>query len=399
MLIREKIQQAKSILKEFEIDCWITFVRESDLNGDPTLPFLIAGDVTWHSAFILTPVNAYAIVGQYDKQGIEDLSGSAPSEKAYDEVAGYVQGIKDLFLQRMRQINPKKIALNYSTGSEICDGITHGMYLTMRDFLYEIDFQDRIISAEKIISALRQRKTQGEIHNIKEAIRITEEIFSAATQFIKPGKTEKEIASFMKQRAENAGVTYAWDPQSCPAVFTGPDTAQAHYGPTDRVVERGHILNMDFGLKYNEYCSDLQRTFYILREGETQAPSEVQRGFDTIVSSIELARKQMRVGIEGIEIDTTVRTFITQSGYPEFPHGTGHQVGRFTHDGTALLGPAWEKYAQKPFQKLEAGMVFTIEPRLPVPGRGIATVEEMVVVTQDGAEFLSTPQRELILIS
>ena len=86
-----------------------------------------------------------------------------------------------------------------------------------------------------------------------------------------------------------------------------------------------------------------------------------------------------------------------QSG-EEYPHGLGHQVGRFAHDGTALLGPAWEKYANKPFEPLEESMVFTIEPRLTVPGRGIATVEEMVIITASGAEFLSPPQKELILI-
>lgn len=392
MLIQQKVQQAKSILKEFDIDCWITFVRESALNGDPTLPFLVKGDVTWHSAFIITQTNAYAIVGQYDKLGVEDV-------KAYDEVVGYVQGIKEHVLARIKQIAPKKIALNYSTGSEICDGITHGMFLTLRDLLYEIDFQDRIVSAEKIVSALRQRKTAEEVANIKGAIRITENIFTEVAKFIKPGKTEEEIAAFMRQKAEAAGAKYAWDPSSCPAVFTGPDTAGAHYQPTDRVVERGHILNMDFGLKYNEYCSDLQRTFYVLQEGETKAPSDVHRGFDTIVTAIELARKQMRPGIEGIEIDKTARDYITRAGYPEYPHALGHQVGRFAHDGTALLGPAWEKYAQKPFQKLETGMVFTIEPRLPVEGRGIATVEEMVVVTENGCEYLSTAQKELILIS
>ena len=73
-------------------------------------------------------------------------------------------------------------------------------------------------------------------------------------------------------------------------------------------------------------------------------------------------------------------------------------MGRFAHDGTALLGPAWEKYADKPFRLLEPGMVFTLEPRLTVPGRGVVTIEEMVLVTETGAEFLSRPQTELILI-
>jgi Xaa-Pro aminopeptidase len=64
----------------------------------------------------------------------------------------------------------------------------------------------------------------------------------------------------------------------------------------------------------------------------------------------------------------------------------------------ALLGPAWEKYGKRPFVSLEKGMVFTIEPRLTVPGYGIATLEEMVVVTDDGAKFLSNPQTELLLV-
>jgi Xaa-Pro aminopeptidase len=391
MLIQEKVNQAKAILKELDVDCWITFVRESALNGDPTLQFLADGDLTWHSAFILTRTNAYAIVGKYDRKSVEDLG-------AYDEVVDYVQGIREHLLGFMKRLNPKQIAVNYSVGSEICDGITHGMYLTLRDFLYEIDFQDRIISAEKIVSALRQRKTGAEIENIKEAIRHTEEIFSEVSQFIKPGKSEEEIAEFMRGRAKAAGVGFAWDTKVCPAVFSGPDTAGAHYQPTQRLVERGHILNMDFGLKYNGYCSDLQRTFYICKEGETNAPFDVQRGFDVIVDSIELSRKAMKPGVEGIEIDKVAREYITKSGYPEYPHALGHQVGRFAHDGTALLGPAWEKYAQKPFQKLEKGMVFTIEPRLPVPDRGVATVEEMVIVTDTGAEFLSTAQKELLLV-
>jgi Xaa-Pro aminopeptidase len=202
----------------------------------------------------------------------------------------------------------------------------------------------------------------------------------------------------MKEEVKKAGVDFAWEPSSCPAVFTGPDTAAAHYAPTDRAVERGHILNMDFGLKVNGYCSDLQRTFYIRHEGEQNAPADVQKGFDTIVQSIETARKTIRVGGQGLEVDKAARDIVTGAGYEEFPHALGHQVGRFAHDGTALLGPAWEKYAHKPFELLEPGMVFTLEPRLKVAERGIATIEEMVLITDRGAEFLSTPQRELLIV-
>ncbi len=392
MLVKEKIEQAKAILKEFDIDCWLTFVRESQINGDPSLTFLIEADVTWHSAFIITSTGeAHAIVGQYDQKTVEEVG-------AYNSVVGYVEGLKKPLLDYLQKLNPAQIAINYSKGSEICDGITHGMYLTLYDFLSEIGFQERLMSAEKVVSALRQRKSETEIENIKSAIGITENIYDRVSGFIQPGKTEKEIAAFMKKQVEEAGLELAWEETVCPGVFTGPDTAGAHYAPTDRQVEQGHVLNMDFGVKYNGYCSDMQRTFYILKEGETEALPEVKKGFDTIVKSIELARQTLKPGAQGHQVDAAARNHIVKSGYEEFPHGLGHQVGRFAHDGTALLGPAWEKYAQKPFETIEEGMVFTIEPRLTVEGRGVVTIEEMVVVTEKGAEYLSHPQKELILI-
>ncbi len=392
MLIQEKVHQAKDILKEFDIDCWLTFARESQINGDPTLPFLVSADITWHSAFIICKNGAtHAIVGQYDKLTVEETG-------AYDSVIGFVEGAKDPLLDFLKQLDPRQIAINFSKGSEICDGLTYGMYLTLIEFLSEIGYEDRLISSEKIVSALRQRKTDTEIGYMKKAIEITEEIFKRVTEFIRPGKSEQEIADFMKTEVRKAGLEFAWEETVCPAVFTGPEGAGAHYAPTEKKVDRGHILNMDFGVKYNGYCSDMQRTFYIMRENEDTVPQDVQKGFDTIVTAIESARQAITPGIQGHIVDKAARDVVTSAGYDEFPHGLGHQVGRFSHDGTALFGPAWEKYANKPFEILEEGMVFTIEPRLTVRDRGIATIEEMVVITKKGAEYLSHPQKEIIII-
>lgn len=393
MLIEEKINQAIAILNEIDIDCWITFVRESSILHDPMLDFLIEADVTWHSAFIITKKgDTYAIVGQMEKQTIEDMG-------VYMHVFGYVEGVKNILLDTLQKIDPASIALNYSTNSEICDGLTHGMYLTLYEYLSAVGFEKVIVSSEKITSSLKARKTPFEVERIKTAIANTLDIFSLATSFIQPGKSEKEIADFMIHELEKRNLEPAWEKSHCPAVFTGPDTAEAHYKPTDRKVERGHVLNMDFGVKFENYCSDMQRTFYILEKGEIEAPSEVLKGFDTIVKSIELAKKAIKPGVRGVDIDTIAREYIVSQGYEEFPHGLGHQVGRFAHDGTALLGPAWEKYARKPFIPLEEGMIFTIEPRLTVPGRGVATVEEMIVIRKDGAEFLAEPQKKLILVN
>jgi Xaa-Pro aminopeptidase len=391
-LINEKIEQAVGILRETGLDCWLTFVRETGINGDPVMPFLAPGHVTWQSAFLVSSRgDARAIVGQYDRRTIEDTG-------AYTRVESYVESVRQPLLDALRELAPRTIAINYSEDSEVCDGLTHGMFLKLRSLVAEIGFEDRLLSSERLISALRARKTATELQRIKEAIRLTEEIFDAVGGFLAPGRTEREVAEFVGGRLDAGGLGRAWEAPTCPAVFSGPDTAGAHYAPTTRTLERGHIVNMDFGVKHDDYCADLQRTWYVLRDGETAAPPEVQRGFDTIVRAIEESRRALRPGVPGKSVDDVARGIVTGAGYDEFPHALGHQVGRFAHDGTALLGPAWEKYGRRPFVPVEKGMVFTLEPRLTVPGYGVATVEEMVVVSDTGAEFLSNAQTELRLV-
>ncbi len=206
------------------------------------------------------------------------------------------------------------------------------------------------------------------------------------------------MANYLKQLVEEAGVGLAWDADHCPAVFTGPDTAGAHAGPTARKVEAGHVLNIDFGVKMNEYCSDLQRSWYILRPGESEAPKEVKRGFKVIFDSITMAAEALRPGKTGAEIDAIARGHIVANGYEEYPHGLGHQIGRVAHDGGGLLAPKWERYGTLPDQVIEKNQLYTIEPRLTIPGFGIATIEEIVVVTENGCHFLSPRQTEIFLV-
>jgi hypothetical protein len=129
LLIGEKVNQAVAVLNELGIDCWITFVRETALNGDPILPFIVDGSLTWHSAFIITSSGKkIAIIGKYDRKSIEDLH-------VYDQVIDYVEGIRFPFQETLKHLMPRSIAVNYSVESEICDGLTHGMYLTLGHLL------------------------------------------------------------------------------------------------------------------------------------------------------------------------------------------------------------------------------------------------------------------------
>jgi Xaa-Pro aminopeptidase len=390
-MINEKIAQAAGILDEEGVDLWLTFVRESEVNPDPVLEMIVGSNCTWQSVFMLTRSgDAVALVGSLDETRIRETGGY--------EVIGYKEGIGQILIEQLERFSPKKIAINFSENDVMSDGLSHGMYLTLMKYLEPTRWAGSVVSAEKVVAKLRGRKSPEEIRRIKKNIDLTEEIFSLVTEFIKPGMTEKEVAAFVLAQVEEMGVDTSWERDHCPSVFTGPDSAGAHAGPTDRIIEKGHVLNIDFGTRTEEYCSDMQRTWYFLRDGETDAPPEVKEPFETIRDSIALATEKIKPGMEGREVDTITRGFITGKGYEEFPHATGHQVGRKTHDGAGLLCPEWERYGTLPYLKVEEGQVYTVEPRITIPGYGVATIEEIIVVRKNGGEFLSDPQKEIILI-
>ena len=392
-LIQEKVNQAIEILKEHEIEMWLTFVRETSGVRDPALDFLIgANDLTWPSALILTRKGEkVAMIGNLEKDAISRLN-------VFNTVLGYDTAISDLLRDTITRLNPDRIAVNTSRNNVHADGLTHAMYEILREHLKGTPYAERLISAEPVINALRGRKTPAELARIRKAVEITDEIYKRTFDFIKVGKTEIEIGEYMHKLAHEYGVTYAWPAESCPAVNSGPDSPIGHSGPTEIKVERGHIIHFDFGVKYEDYCSDIQRVAYVLRAGETEAPPEVQRGFITVRTAIEKSREAMKAGVTGNSIDVISREIVTDAGYPEYPHALGHQLGRAAHDGGALLGPLWEKYGDSPNQKLEVGQVFTIEPGLAVKGCGHIGLEEDVTITENGAEYLGEPQREIVLI-
>ncbi len=391
-LIIDKIEQAAKLLSEKEIDMWLIYVRETGNIKDPMIDILVGTNATWQSAFIITKDgNTHAIIGSLEYENMKSVG-------TYKNIHPYLKSIKEKLLEVLEQIKPNKIAINYSKNSSLADGLTYGLYLDLLDNLKETDYINKLESSEDLVAALRGRKTAKELELIKEAIKETLKIFDEVTNFMKSGITEKQVASFVHNLVKERGFELAWDKEYCPSVFSGPDTAGAHSGPTDRIIQHGHVVNMDFGLKINGYCSDLQRTWYILKPEENIPPDEVQKGFNVIKESITKAANELKAGKKGWEIDEVARNYIQINGYSEFPHGLGHQVGRSVHDGGALLGPKWERYGNLPMLEIEEGNVFTIEPRLTIENYGIATIEEMVYVTKDGCEFLSDRQNEIYLI-
>jgi len=391
-MIKEKIEQAVRILNEKDIDMWLIFVRESSNIKDPSMDIVVGTNCTWQSAFILTKNgDTNAILGSLDVANMK-MQGT------YKNVTGYLKSIKEPLPSCLHKYKPNHIAINYSRDSNLADGLTHGMYLELMDHLRDTDYVNRLVSSEEIIASLRGRKSPSEIAIMKEAINETLKIFDEITTFMKPGVSELEVASQIKSIVKQRGYKLAWEPDYCPSVFTGPDTAGAHAGPTDRRIQPGHVINIDFGINKDGYCSDLQRTWYVLRENEDTAPAEVMRGFNVIKDAIKLSAKELKPARTGCEIDDIARNYITNNGYEEYPHALGHQIGKMAHDGGGLLAPRWERYGSLPYKPIEESQVYTLEPRLPIKDFGIATIEEEVLITKDGCEFLSKPQEDIYLI-
>ena len=392
-LIQEKVNQAVGILAEQGTDMWLTFVRETSGVRDPALDLLLGpNDLTWQSALIVTRGGEkLAVVGNLEKESIERLG-------VYDTVLGYDTDIRKLLADTITRLDPKTIAINSSHDNVHADGLTHAMYQKLLEIFSGTPYGRRLISSEALVNALRGRKTATEQSHIHTAVQITDEIFKAVFEHLHVGMSEIEVAEWMQAEVEKRGLQLAWPAENCPAVNSGPASPIGHSGPTQIKIEPGHVLHFDFGVKYEGFCSDIQRVGYVLRPGETQAPDPVQRGFDTIREAIEKSRSAMKPGVTGNAIDKLARETVTGAGYANYMHALGHQLGRVAHDGGALLGPLWAKYGNAPLHKLEAGQIFTIEPGLDVPEYGHIGLEEDVVMTDTGAEYLGTPQTEIVLI-
>jgi Xaa-Pro aminopeptidase len=391
-LVREKLDQVPAILEEQDVDLWLTFVHETQVTPDPCIELIVGTHCTWQSAFLLSRGgDRIAIVGRYDAPGIEQIGG-------YSDLVTYDESVKPVLRETIERLDPQSIALNYSPSDPAADGLTHGMWLVLRETLDGTPYADRLVSSGQVVGSLRGRKTAYEVERIRAAIAETEEIFARVRDEMRPGLRETEIASIFHEEVASRGLGYAWEEGQCPAVNAGPEKEVGHTGPTDLVAQRGHLVHTDFGVQKDEYCSDLQRMWYLLDEGESEPPKEVVDAFDAIWASMDAGAAVLKPGAAGHEVDAAARATLVEAGLEEPKYALGHQLGRAVHDGGTLLAPLWDRYGDAPRGLVEEGHVYTLEYGAPVPGRGYIGLEEDVLVTADGLEWLSTPQRELWLV-
>ena len=242
----------------------------------------------------------------------------------------------------------------------------------------------QFVSAASILDSLRICKQPEEIRAIIRAVKIAESALLNTIPFIRIGISEKEIASELTLQLIKAGS----EPELSfkPIVASGPNSANPHAEPSDRLLQVGDMLVIDWGARVDGYISDLTRTFCL---GKMEP--EFEKIYDLVLSANTAGRAAAHAGITAGTIDQAARRIISDGGYgPYFTHRTGHGIGLEAHEPPYIFG--------ENDLILTPGMCFTVEPGIYLAGRNGVRIEDNIVITADGVESLSTLPRELQII-
>jgi Xaa-Pro dipeptidase len=244
--------------------------------------------------------------------------------------------------------------------------------------------QAEVLSGEEILISLRVHKDASEIASMRAAVDIAQRALQATLPSIKAGVSELQLASELTLQLLRHGS----EPEIpfSPIVASGPNSANPHVTPSDRVLAQGDLLVIDWGATVNGYVSDLTRTFAI---GEPEP--ELARIAEIVAAANAAGREVAAPGVPASEVDKAARSVIEQAGYGKFfTHRTGHGLGLEGHE---------EPYIRADNdQPLEEGMTFTIEPGIYLPNRGGVRVEDDFIITSDSGESLSDLPRQLRVI-
>jgi Xaa-Pro aminopeptidase len=257
-------------------------------------------------------------------------------------------------------------------------------FLTYSSFkLYDKEMEAELVPISGVIEKLRLIKTDSELKILKVAADIADAAFKHILDFISPGKTELEVSNELEFFMRRAGATSS---SFDTIVASGHRSALPHGVASDKVIEAGDIVTMDYGCYYNGYVSDITRTVAV---GEPNA--KLKEVYDIVLEAQLRGMAGIKPGLTGKEADAITRDYITEKGYGEFfGHSTGHGIGLEIHEGPGL--------SMKSDVVLEPGMVVTCEPGIYIPGLGGVRIEDDTLITKDHNEALTHSTKELIIL-
>ena len=385
-------------LKEANVDCWMVICREN--NNDPladhvggenaggTAAFLFYNDDKGFHSVVFSPFG--------EATALDDLN-------IHEKVIPVKRGISSILkaVDFIKEQKFEKIAVNSSETNSTADGLSYTQRLDIENLMGKD--KNKLVPSTALVYNWLSIKLPEEVKILRKAAQLTADWQIEAYKKVIPGKsTDADIAKFLKQKIAEYGVKDGWATDQNPNVNSGPDRGHSH--ATDKVIMPGDVIQIDFGIKlYNRWVSDIQRFAYVLKEGETIAPKDIQFYWESGKAGNRIALKTMKPGVRGIDVDKAQRVLMKKNKSEYVMWSTGHPVGYVAHDVGPNLGGSQATHVRPASQKeLKEGMTFAFDgfhswKRKDGTFKTIS-VEEMAVVTKDGAEYLIKPQEELILI-
>lgn len=351
--MNNKINNSRMILKQKELDGLLLYKPENR---------------RYISGF--TGTTGYVLITEKDAKFITDF-------RYIQQASAECEGFEIVKIDNQKTITDVIKDLNLEKLGVEEDFMTFGQYTNFSNKLKETE----IIPLHGTITNLRCIKFDYEVKYIEKAASIADDAFKHILKTVRPGMTERDIAlelEFFMKKEGASGLSFE------SIVASGNRSSLPHGVASDKVVERGDMITLDFGCIYEGYCSDMTRTFVLGKANDKQ-----KQIYNTVLKAQNAALESVKPGITGEELDKISREIISNNGYGEyFGHGLGHGVGLEVHELPHVNA--------KGKDEMKPGMIITIEPGIYIPNFGGVRIEDLVLVTKNGYKVLSKSTKDLI---
>jgi len=398
-IIKKKIDRfLLPAMRESRIDMWIVMSRENNL--DPILSD-IGGGIGGHR-------NAYIFMDdgtdRVKRVAIGTHLGDVAETRIYDEIISYhspgVEGLNPHLRKIVEDFDPQRIGINTSRTIPMCDGLTVEMKKYLEDSIRE-KYTPRLTSAEKLIVQFRAHRVEEEIDLMRKSFELAKKIHHEvlSERYVQPGETTlADIYWSYRAKMKEYGIEPGW-PGGCPGISIAGKRDESL---SQTLVEPGDFMDVNFGVDYLDYCSDVNRQAYILKPGEKQAPKGLREFFDFSLKYAKKLKDNMRAGETGLDIHLKTTQWLKDLGYES--HVCAHTIGNTVHGIGPLVDPDYpDRYGDRVHLRLEPIMFFAVEIIVP---KYIEELDKTIrinrqddaVLTETRMEYLSAPQTRLILI-
>ena len=386
-------------MKASNVDAWLVICRENDNdpmadhiggeNAGGTAVFIFFMDENGFNSIVFSPIGESTALDELDIHDV--VVPVARGASAIEDAAKYIQ-----------EKNFNRIAINTSNQNKLADGLSHSQYLALTESVGD-QIARTFTSSEQLVYEWLSVKLPAEVEIMRKAAELTAAWQLEAYATIQPGiTTDADVAAYLDEKMIEYGVGEAWAPDQNPNVNSGAD--RGHSRATQKVIMPGDVIQTDFGIRvYDRWVTDIQRFAYVLKQDEKKPPVDIQFYWESGRDGSKAAFSAMKPGVRGEDVDAAQRALMKENGSEYVMWSTGHPVGYVAHDAGPNLGGSHIP-GQRPSAQLllKPGMVFAFDGfhawTLEDGGTKTISVEEMAVITDDGAEYLIPPQEELVLI-